>query len=203
MDKHYNIMTSCDANLLRQVRILIYSIGVNLPESYVDFYLVHRGIDETALEKLKNTVNRFDNIAFHDIVVNHVDEYDYIASLGGVWAGEAYYSLCIHEQLPESVDRILYVDAGDLLILGDIAPFYNDDFNGNLILAANIKHSFSGESVVYDNKDLSDPEKFVRILEGTFNSGSYMINIGKLRQIGIGIDFYLDVVETCKTVMGG
>lgn len=109
---------------------------------------------------------------------------------------------CIHEQLPESVDRILYVDAGDLLILGDIAPFYNDDFDGNLILAANIKRNIGGKSLVYENKDLSDPEKFMYILEGSFNSGSYMINIKKFRQIGIGIDFYLDVVETCKTVIG-
>lgn len=94
MDRHYNIMTSCDGNLLRQVRILIYSIGVNLQESYVDFYLVHRGgkIDDTALEKLMDTVNRFDNITFHSIVVNHVEEYDYIASYGGGWAGEAVYS---------------------------------------------------------------------------------------------------------------
>ena len=49
MKKHYNIMTSTDCNLIKQVEILIYSIGCNIPEAEIDFFIFHRGISMNEL----------------------------------------------------------------------------------------------------------------------------------------------------------
>ena len=45
------------------------------------------------------------------VYIEDTSGYMELASKGGGWVGEAYFSLLCHEYLPESVDRILYIDA--------------------------------------------------------------------------------------------
>lgn len=194
MKKKYNIMTSSDGNLFRQVKILMYSIGENLNDADVDFYFFHRGID---IESLRNFAAKIDNISFHDIVVEKAEIYDQIAKYGGSWAGEAYYSLCAHRYLPESVDRILYVDAGDIIIVDDIAPFYDDDFEDNLIITSNIRtYTQDSKPVIFFNEgDILIEDYRKRILDSTFNSGSYMINVKKFRETQLDEEDYLRMAD--------
>lgn len=192
MKKRYNIMTSSDGNLIKQIEILMYSISVNLSDAEIDFYYFHRGLNQDKLDGLRTIEDKLENLTLIDIVVDDVESYDYIAKYGGGWAGEAYYSLCVHKYLPESVDRILYLDAGDVIVTDDISPFYDTDFEDNIILASNIRIYSEGKPVVFfDEADIKDENKILRILDSTFNSGSYMINVDKLRKSGLTIDDYV------------
>lgn len=196
MKKHYNIMTSSDENLIRQIKILLYSISVNLMDADIDFFFFHRGINEEKIEELDGFGNKLSNISFHGIIVEDVDSYDYIAKYGGGWAGEAYYSLCAHKYLPEEVDRILYLDAGDVIVVDDIAPFYNSEFDNNIIIASNIRSYREGKPVVYfAESDLQDETKILDILDSTFNSGSYLLNIDKLRDTKLSIEDYVGLTN--------
>lgn len=209
LDKHYNIMTSSNDKLLKQIAILLFSINANLGSANVDFYFFHRGIEKDKLFFLQILAKNFDNITLHDVVVEEPEKYDYIAKFGGSWAGEAYYSLCAHQYLPEDVDRILYVDAGDILILDDIAPFYYTDFDGNAIMAANIRRylpktvadgnntfmNLDEPVIFFDENDLLIEEKRKEIFDSTFNSGSYMINIDRMRDCMLTLDDYVGMAE--------
>lgn len=113
-------MTSCDNNLIGYVTIQFYSISKSLETSIIHFYLLHRGIPDECLQPLEALSNRLGNILFHAIEVPEAEKYDAIAKHGGGWCGEAYFSLCAHQLLPEHVKRILYVDAGDVIFTGDI-----------------------------------------------------------------------------------
>ncbi|MGO5315087.1 glycosyltransferase family 8 protein [Bilifractor sp. LCP21S3_A7] len=201
MRTKYYIMTSSDVNLFRQVKILLYSIGENLKDADVDFYFFHRGIN---VESIRDFAAKIDNISFYDVAVEKAEIYDQIASHGGSWAGEAYYSLCAYRYLPESVDRILYVDAGDVMIVNDIAPFYYDDFNDNLIITSNIRsYSEDGKPVIFFNEsDLLVEDYRNKILDSTFNSGSYMININKFRDTQLDEKDYLDMANYFCRIQG-
>lgn len=49
---------------------------------------------------------------------------------------ETYYRLLAQEMLPESVDRVLYLDV-DMIVMGSLEEFYNQDFDGKLLVACN------------------------------------------------------------------
>lgn len=47
---------------------------------------------------------------------------------------ETYYRLLAQEMLPESVERVLYLDV-DMIVMGSLEEFYNQDFEGKLLVA--------------------------------------------------------------------
>ena len=49
---------------------------------------------------------------------------------------ETYYRLLAQEKLPESVERVLYL-AVAMIVMGSLEEFYNQDFEGKLLVACN------------------------------------------------------------------
>ena len=49
---------------------------------------------------------------------------------------ETYYRLLAQEMLPVDVERVLYLDV-DMIVLGSLEAFYNQDFEGKLLVACN------------------------------------------------------------------
>jgi len=202
--RHYNIMTSCDEGLLPQLLVLLYSIGRNLNHAITDFYFLHRGIAKEKLKIHYALCAELKNVKFHDIKVPNAEQYDEMVKFGGGWAGEAYYSLCAHLLLPESVDRVLYLDAGDTLVLHDIGPYYNGDFEGKSIIATSIRYKMNGSKLVpMERDDLQDiGGNLPGILRGIFNSGSYVMNLEQMRKDGLSVNDYLYLVQTLRSVLG-
>ena len=95
----------------------------------------------------------------------------------------AYFSLCAHLLLPDSVSRVLYIDAGDVIILDDIMPYYNCDFNDKALIVTAARYKLcNNEPVSYEETDIDDlNEGFPSICRGIFNSGSYVMNLNKIR----------------------
>ena len=86
--------------------------------------------------------------------------------------------------LPDEIDRVLYLDAGDTLIVGDIAPYYHYDFQGKSLVATGSRYKpYNGNLELFSADDLGDwKEGLPGILRGIFNSGSYMMNLDKMRK---------------------
>lgn len=96
--------------------------------------------------------------------------------------------------LPDTVQRVLYIDAGDILILGDISPYYNCSFEDNMLIVTGVSYKKRQNTLMpYTADDLGDWNiALPRILRGLFNSGSYMMNLEKMRQENINLnDFRL------------
>lgn len=84
---------TCDDNLLTRLSILLQSIADNLSHCRVYFCL---GKWEMSERETMNGHRR------------------------GSWCKEAYFSLEAYQHLPQDIDRILYLDAGDILVVDDI-----------------------------------------------------------------------------------
>ncbi|MBD5551318.1 MAG: hypothetical protein HDQ96_09090 [Lachnospiraceae bacterium] len=186
MKKQYNIMTSCDDNLVPYVAVGLTAMAQNLKDASVNFFFFHSRVSQKNIEMLKALCKELENgkIHFHEILVPHAEIYSELSKYGSGWAGEAYYSLCAHLLLPDTVDRVLYLDAGDTLIVGDIEPYYHYDFQGKSIVATGTRYKLEGGNAEpFNEDDLGDWKiGLPQILSGIFNSGSYMMNLDKMRK---------------------
>ena len=191
-------MTSCDGNLMKFIPVQLEAITTNLSNRQINFYLFHDGKDKNYVNKLKKI--KYNNINFRDIVIENADKYDYIAIRGyeqggGTarkrWGGAAYYSLCAYKYLPEDMDRILYIDAGDIMIISDIDEYYFSDFCDKMFIVTGTRFKTKdGQFHTYEKNDLLNPEYIAEMSKGTFNSGSYVINLEKMRKKKYDLEHY-------------
>lgn len=206
MEKQYNIMTSCDDNLAPYVAVGLTAMAHNLKDACIDFYFLHCSVSKKNVEMLQALCQKLENgkIRFHEVLVPHAEVYSELAKNGNRWNGEAYYSLCAHLLLPDDADRVLYLDAGDTLVIGDIEPYYHCDFQGNSIIASCIRYKVvNGELELYGADDLADwKESLPGILRGLFNSGSYMMNLDKMRKDGLTSNDYRYLSEKLREIFG-
>jgi len=189
-----NIMSSCDENYAKLVPVQLLSIADNLLSSKqgkyteVHYYLFYSRISEKIIESLRAYCETL-GIAFHNIYITDTDLYAELASKGGLWTYEAFFSLECYRYLPEEVDRILYIDAADVLILGDIGEYYFLDFDNRSFIVTGARYKPPG--VIFEKDDLSDEELRSGILRGLFNSGSYVINVDKMRKANMPLSDYI------------
>ena len=196
-DKYINIMTSCDEKLAKQLPVLLQSIAENITTHHVRFFLVHRNVTENTIHLIKKLCAYYGTITFSDILISNPEPYDELARHGGGWAGEAYYSLCAHELLPADMDRVLYLDAGDVLVLKDIDEYYFGDFeNKSLLVTLSRYKILNDQGFEFEPEDLGDSELLNYILNGVFNSGSYVLNLDKMRREGYNMADYLFLSKT-------
>ncbi len=179
----------------------------NFQNATINFYFFHSHISQKNLEMLKALCKELENgkIHFHKILVPHPEIYSELAKYGTGWAGEAYYSLCAHLLLPDNVDRVLYLGAGDTLILGDVEPYYYYDFQGKSLVTTCSSYKLrNGKLALFGVEDLGDwKEGLPGILRGIFNSGSYMMNLNKIREYKRTLADYQYLAEKLCEILGG
>ncbi len=200
----YNILTSSDDTLAPQMAISLTAMAKNLSHAHIDFYLLHSQVSPGTVKMLADLCSGYGNITFHEVVVPDPESYDPLVKAGR-WYRETYYPLCAHHLLPETMDRILYLDAGDTFVVGDIGPYYDCDFEDHFLIVTPQKYKPEGDSFVLYSPDDLLPEKgyLPGILEGVFNSGSYMINLKKMREAAIDITYYCKLTEWLQSATAG
>ncbi len=190
-----NIITSSDSGLLPYIPIQLQSIADTIKNQHVNFFLLHDGVGGSEISKFERQCTEYRNISFYNIEIRD-DRYKKLAKLWGGWSSPAYYPLFAHMFLPEGIDRALYIDAGDTLFVGDPTDYYETDFNGNaLIVTPALYKSVEGEIVLYEEKDLGNVQNLKGIVRGLFNSGSYVINLNHMRNLGYTVDDYIGFAE--------
>ncbi len=199
-------MTSCDENLVRYVPILLQSIADSLRDKTIRFFFLYRSISEASLELLEKQCMVYDNIDFYRIQISKDDMENFriLASAGGQWCPEAYFSLMAHELLPVDVDRVLYLDAADTLVIGNIDDYYFMDFEEKFIIATGVRYKeINNQFYIIDESDIDNPEGLAAITRGLFNSGSYVMNLTKMREDGrYTFPSYLELALLTKQLRG-
>ncbi len=192
---HYNILTSSDNTLIPQIAVSLTAMVKNLSSDFIDFYILHSQITSDNLQLLSALCSGYGNIAFHEVRIDNPEIFDPLVQAGS-WFRETYFPLCAHQLLPDTVDRALYLDAGDILVLGDISPYYACDFEDNFLTVTGTHHKTDNHSYIqFSPDDINIPAFLPGILEGLFNSGSYMINLKKMRETKIDISYYYHLTE--------
>ena len=123
-----NILTSINHYFMPFFLSMVHSLSDSNPESQFDIYILQNQLSEEDRTFIKQNFPANCNPIFLD-----VDE-SYFKGMpqSKRWPHETFYRLMVAKLLPESVDRILYLD-GDIIIHGNIDELYNTDFKGNYL----------------------------------------------------------------------
>ena len=194
--KRINIMTSCDDRIVRYIFPQLVSLEKNMKDYDIHYYLVHYRVSPKNVKELESFIKEKTSITFHEIIIDDVSLYEAIASSGGPWPCEAYFPLRVQDYMPEDVDRVWYIDAGDVIICGDAAPYYFSDFEGNSMIVTPALYKtnpVSGADEVFTRDDI------LELSDGKlFNSGSYVLDVEKFRREGYEANDYLYLSEVLK-----
>ena len=100
-------------------------------EEGYDLYILHGQLPETVQQKLIQ--NTAENARFHFISVPDTAFSDFPQNTR--YPKTMYYRLLAAEFLPETLDRVLYLDP-DIIVIRPLEELYHMSFNGNLFCGA-------------------------------------------------------------------
>jgi len=209
-----NIMTACDDNYARLIFPQLVSIHENLGDYQVNFFLLHSRVSSETIANLTDYCDSLGMVKFWPILVDkNLEVFSLLASNGGnsmvnrttAYPFESYFLLDCHNWLPNWVDRVLYIHTGDVVFLRDISEYYFSDFaDKSLTVEAGanlVKDRADGQVVLYGEEDQGAFIERYKENGSYFNSGSFMINVERLRNLGRSLEYFLGVREKFMSIL--
>jgi len=168
-----NILVTLNANYIPPLKVLLYSLFTKNRDDTFTIYLIHSSLKDEELADLQNFISHFGQ-HFHPITIHNEEFKD--APVFRHYTVEMYYRLAAHQFLPETVERVLYLDP-DIVNINPIRAFYETDFEGNLFIAA--EHEHTTKIVMPLNRlRLKTPGA-----KGYYNTGVMLMNIPLMREL--------------------
>ncbi|MCD8047504.1 MAG: glycosyltransferase family 8 protein [Clostridiales bacterium] len=164
------LLTTLNENYLPQLEVLLTSVLLSNPSERFQLYLVHRSFSAERLEELDSRCRQW-NVELFPV---HVDETIFAdAPVTRQYPQEMYYRLLAPQLLPETLERILYLDP-DILVINPIRSLWELDLEGNLFAAA----AHTGKTEI-----ANDANRIRLKMENEYyNSGVLLIDLARGRE---------------------
>jgi len=175
-----NILVTLDKNYLEPLYTMLTSLFVNNPGEGFDIYIAADGFSDEDVQALRAFCAR-DGARL--ILLQVCEAWFENAPTTRYYSRAMYYRLLAGKMLPDTLDRILYLDV-DMLIIGSIRPLYETDM-GEKLYAACVHKGLVGLSKPVNQIRLSNYEA-----EGYFNSGMLLMNLPRIRERVIAEDIF-------------
>lgn len=167
-----NILIAVNEAYMDQAKVMLTSLRYAMPKEKVKVYLFYKNIDETKIDKFKNYLYKHNHMKLEAILID--DEIIKHLPLMAHYSIEIYYRLLVDSILPESVDRILWLDS-DIIIKKDISKLYYANFENNYLVSCNDFFVGQEQLLKYMNKSQINNHRY-------FNSGVILFNLKKIRE---------------------
>lgn len=172
--KQMNVLVSVNKGYLEKLKDFIFSFAYNNRKYDVNVYLMYIELDEKDIKNIGDFIKNKCKLNFIPVKFdsNPIEDMPVDDGEGGFFGLEAYSRLFSPYQLPDTIDRILYLDA-DMICDGDMGELYEMDFEDTCFMAC------EDEGAAIEDKrrlDLPDDYKYI-------NSGVLLINTKKIREI--------------------
>lgn len=155
----------------------------------VTVYLMHSRISDAMLEKVRQYIEGKGHV-FEPVRVG-ADMFD-DAPVNMHFTKEMYYRLLASRMLPESEDRVLYLDP-DILIRGSVEEFYNLPFDGKMLIAMPDPPQINDPKCP-DNRPhwqrLGIPEDSTYV-----NSGVLLLNLKRMREQNFDVSGIFEIIN--------
>ena len=166
-----HIFSCIDRNYLQHLGVLLVSIFENKScGNHIVYHVLHTDLgfdDQKALIGIVSGYN--ERIMFHDMSEFH--DYDNVKRFGQV-SKAALFRLSIADILPNSIEKVLYLDS-DMVINNDLYELWNTELDNYQVAAVE-------DAPIFDRYDkLLMPKR-----AHYFNSGVLLINLKAWRQEG-------------------
>lgn len=145
------------------------------------FHIFSDKLSAKALAKLNKFAHELSEIAPCEVKSYIVDESDFKQL--ATWRGNllTYYRLKMHELLPPSVERLLYLDV-DMLVCGDLRGLFSLDLQGQI--AGVVADVFPTQRVLKHRTNSA--LDIIIEKQNYFNAGFLLVDLQKFRQEQIG-----------------
>lgn len=181
-----NLLVTLNRNYLTPLSVMLKSLMKSNPCGSFDLYVAHSSLKSEDFEKIYQSVD-IGRVCVHSVKISP-DLLSDAPVLKRI-SKETYYRLLLMDYLPETVDRILYIDP-DTVIINDLSRLYNIDFHGKSLAAAGHTRGLC-ETL---NRIRFNSPKSVRY----FNAGVIMFNLEKIRQSVTSDDIFAYIEENKK-----
>lgn len=170
-----NLAFNVTDNYVDYMSVTLLSI-LKHTNSKVDAYILTSYFSEYSRLKLEKLQLAYPNLTCHIIDVNVEMFANLPLNRDHIQSFEAYFRLAFPTLLPDTVEKILYLDC-DLLIQNDLQPLWDTDFSGYYM--AGVREPFSQGAHEYRQKiGMKDTTGYV-------NSGVLLIDLKKMRSDNI------------------
>lgn len=163
-----NILVTLNENYLPVLKVMLRSLFENFDEK-ITIYIMYSDISEQGIVQLSKFVGYFGH-TLHPLYIGEETFAD--APVHSYYSKEMYYRLIAHTILPDSVDKILYLDP-DLLIINPIRSLYETPLEGCFFAAASHENIVSG----YINKIRLNLD-----IDRYYNSGVLLMDVERMRK---------------------
>lgn len=182
-----NILIATNSAYMHPTSVMLYSLCKQHPEKCIDLYVAYHDLTANDFETMQRIFNHFKNKSIHPIDVGgvfaeqirNVDQFSY----------ESYYRILALKLLPESIDRILYLDA-DILIHGNLSQMYQTPIDASCPFWACLDGSAYRDNAF----DIAKKRAEIPLTSTYFNSGVLLFNLNYIRErrsIGYIIDAFI------------
>src|SRR5262249_15178308 len=141
-----------NALFLQHAAVCLTSVLINNPELFFEIVVVQRPTEALDHAKLRRTLASFPNqsLVFKTFRLHS----DQVLPLNprAHYTIDTWARLWIHDFFPEYVNRVLYLDS-DIVVIGDIAPLWNEDLGGALLGTVDLPGSDRGVNHLGLNQD--------------------------------------------------
>ncbi len=137
-----NLFVSLDFNYIHPLCVMFNSLAATNSGNSFDIYVAYSSLTEDDFAMMEKALGNLD-ATIHRVFVD--EEIFSGAPVLSRLSKATYYRLLIGDILPESVDRLLYLDP-DIAVNGDLSDFYNTDLGLNIIAGCGHLYGFN-ESV--------------------------------------------------------
>lgn len=162
----HNIVCGIDNNYVEHLVTTLNSLFVNNEVLRFHIFIFSLGIHNQNKQAIKAWVeDRNHEVTFIDIVQNQLSEFPIFDE--GYISPATYLRLFIPSLLPQSVDKVLYLDS-DIIVNTNIEELLNTDISNNTLAAV---EDAPNNSVILRNKN-----------QPYFNAGVLLLNLKELRK---------------------
>lgn len=170
-EHNINILVTLDENYIPHLNVMLSTLVRFNPNCFFDVYLLHTSIREEALHTTKRVLGDAGHlipVEAQDLALEH-------APTTSRYPKEIYYRIFAARYLPETIDRILYLDP-DLVINGSILPLYQLPMEEYYFAAASHVDSLRLLHKVNELRlDMTEDSPYI-------NSGVILMNLDRLRR---------------------
>lgn len=132
-----NVAYHCTDNYIRITGTSIVSVFENNKDfKEINVYIIDHGFTDETKKKCMEMADRYGRHIYFIPLPDLNKEYDLgLVSIKKKWMFDSYSRLFLDKLLPESVERVVYLD-GDILVLKSLKKLWNLDLKGKCCAAA-------------------------------------------------------------------
>lgn len=166
-----DLLVTFDKHYMRPFRTMLTSLLVNNPGERIRVWLLHSAIPEPELQKLEAFCH-LQGVLFTPLEVDR--SIFASAPISNRYPQEMYYRLLASHLLPESLDKVLYLDP-DILIINSLRPLWTLPLHGYAFAAASHASVFAA---------IDDVNRVrLKTEHPYYNSGVMLMDLKKAREI--------------------